>query len=201
MCLQGENDMNFQNINWDFNEAGNWPVTIKMAAVALACALVVVGWVYYDTVDQWDSLGKAEKKESSLKKVFERKQAKAVNLAAYKQQLADMQKQFGAMLQQLPNKTQIADLLVDVSQAGLASGLEFNLFQPSGERKKDFYAEKPIRLTVIGDYHEFGEFVSNLAALPRIVTLHNVSLTPGKGGKMTMNATAKTYRYLDEDEK
>jgi len=193
--------MNFQSINWDFNEAGNWPVTIKAAAVVLASALVVIGWVYYDTVDQWDSLGKAEKKELSLKKVFERKQAKAVNLAAYKQQLTDMQKQFGAMLQQLPNKTQIADLLVDVSQAGLASGLEFNLFQPSGERKKDFYAEKPIRLTVIGDYHEFGKFVSNLAALPRIVTLHNVSLTPGKGGKMTMNATAKTYRYLDEDEK
>jgi len=193
--------MNFQDINWDFNEAGSWPAVIKVAAVVLASILVMVAWVYYDTVDQWDSLAKVEKKELTLKKTFERKQAKAVNLGAYKQQLADMQKQFGAMLQQLPNKTQIADLLVDVSQAGLASGLEFNLFQPSGERRKDFYAEKPIRLTVVGSYHEFGEFVSNLAALPRIVTLHNVSLTPGKGGNMTMNATAKTYRYLDEDDK
>ena len=193
--------MNFQDINWDFNEAGSWPTVIKVAAVVLASILVMVAWVYYDTVDQWDSLAKVEKKELTLKKTFERKQAKAVNLGAYKQQLADMQKQFGAMLQQLPNKTQIADLLVDVSQAGLASGLEFNLFQPSGERRKDFYAEKPIRLTVVGSYHEFGEFVSNLAALPRIVTLHNVSLTPGKGGNMTMNATAKTYRYLDEDDK
>jgi len=193
--------MNLQDINWDFNEAGNWPVAIKLAAVVLASILVMVAWVYYDTVDQWDGLEKVEKKELALKKTFERKQAKAVNLEAYKQQLADMQQQFGAMLQQLPNKTQIADLLVDVSQAGLASGLEFNLFQPSGERRKDFYAEKPIRLTVVGSYHEFGEFVSNLAALPRIVTMHNVSITPGKGEKMTMNATAKTYRYLDEDDK
>jgi len=193
--------MNFQDINWDFNEAGSWPVVIKVAAVVLASILVMVAWVYYDTVDQWGGLAKVEKKEHSLKKTFENKQAKAVNLGAYKQQLADMQKQFGAMLQQLPNKTQIADLLVDVSQAGLASGLEFNLFQPSPERRKDFYAEKPIRLTVVGSYHEFGEFVSNLAALPRIVTLHNVSLTPGSGDSMTMNATAKTYRYLDEDDK
>jgi len=174
---------------------------IKAIAILLASVIVMGIWVYYDTIDQLDGLEKTEKKELVLKKTFENKQQKAVNLDAYKQQLSDMQKQFGAMLQQLPNKTQIADLLVDVSQAGLASGLEFNLFQPSGERKKDFYAEKPISLIVVGDYHEFGEFVSNLAALPRIVTLHNVSLTPGKSGKMTMNATAKTYRYLDEDNK
>lgn len=168
----------------------------------LVSVILLGAWVYFDTLDQWDDLKKVEQKETALKKTFERKQAKAVNLDAYKQQLSDMQEQFGAMLQQLPNKTQIADLLVDVSQAGLASGLEFSLFQPSGEKRKDFYAEKPIKLTVVGSYHEFGEFVSNLAALPRIVTLHNVSLTPaGKGGQMTMNATAKTYRYLDEDDK
>lgn len=194
--------MNFEEINWDFNEAGNWPTSIKVAAIVIVSIILMGAWVYYDTVDQWDGLEKVEKKEIALKKTFERKQAKAVNLEAYKQQLVDMQEQFGAMLQQLPNKTQIADLLVDVSQAGLASGLEFSLFQPSGERRKDFYAEKPIKLTVVGSYHEFGEFVSNLAALPRIVTLHNVSLTPArKGGGMTMNATAKTYRYLDEDNK
>lgn len=194
--------MNFEEINWDFNEAGNWPASIKVAAIVIVSIILMGAWIYYDTVDQWGGLEKVEKKEIALKKTFERKQAKAVNLEAYKQQLGDMQEQFGAMLQQLPNKTQIADLLVDVSQAGLASGLEFSLFQPSGERRKDFYAEKPIKLTVVGSYHEFGEFVSNLAALPRIVTLHNVSLTPaGKGGRMTMNATAKTYRYLDEDNK
>lgn len=194
--------MNLDEINWDFNEAGNWPTAIKTAAIVLVSVILLGAWVYFDTLDQWDDLKKVEQKETALKKTFERKQAKAVNLDAYKQQLSDMQEQFGAMLQQLPNKTQIADLLVDVSQAGLASGLEFSLFQPSGEKRKDFYAEKPIKLTVVGSYHEFGEFVSNLAALPRIVTLHNVSLTPaGKGGQMTMNATAKTYRYLDEDDK
>jgi type IV pilus assembly protein PilO len=194
--------MNLDEINWDFNEAGNWPTAIKTAAIVLVSVILLGAWVYFDTLDQWDDLKKIEQKETALKKTFERKQAKAVNLDAYKQQLSDMQEQFGAMLQQLPNKTQIADLLVDVSQAGLASGLEFSLFQPSGEKRKDFYAEKPIKLTVVGSYHEFGEFVSNLAALPRIVTLHNVSLTPaGKGGQMTMNATAKTYRYLDEDDK
>ncbi len=194
--------MNLDEINWDFNEAGNWPAAIKAAAIVLVSVILLGAWVYFDTLDQWDDLKKIEQKETALKKTFERKQAKAVNLDAYKQQLSDMQEQFGAMLQQLPNKTQIADLLVDVSQAGLASGLEFSLFQPSGEKRKDFYAEKPIKLTVVGSYHEFGEFVSNLAALPRIVTLHNVSLTPaGKGGQMTMNATAKTYRYLDEDDK
>ncbi len=194
--------MNLDEINWDFNEAGNWPTAIKIGAIVLVSVILLGAWVYFDTLDQWDDLKKIEQKETALKKTFERKQAKAVNLDAYKQQLSDMQEQFGAMLQQLPNKTQIADLLVDVSQAGLASGLEFSLFQPSGEKRKDFYAEKPIKLTVVGSYHEFGEFVSNLAALPRIVTLHNVSLTPaGKGGQMTMNATAKTYRYLDEDDK
>lgn len=194
--------MNLQDINWDFNEAGNWPPLIKLLAIILASLLLMGAWFYYDTLDQLDALGKVEKKELVLKKTYEGKQEKAVNLVAYKQQLSDMQKQFGAMLQQLPNKTQIADLLVDVSQAGLASGLEFSLFQPLGESRKDFYAEKPIRLTVQGSYHEVGEFVSNLAALPRIVTLHNVSLTPSKGrGSLTMNATAKTYRYLDEDGK
>lgn len=194
--------MNLQDINWDFNEAGNWPPLIKLLAILLVSLILIVVWVYSDTLDQLDALSKVEKEELVLKETFENKQAKAVNLAAYKQQLSDMQKQFGAMLQQLPNKTQIADLLVDVSQAGLASGLEFSLFQPLGESRKDFYAEKPIRLTVQGTYHEIGEFVSNLAALPRIVTLHNVSLTPNSAkGSLTMNATAKTYRYLDEDGK
>lgn len=194
--------MNFEDINWDFNEAGNWPVSIRVAAIALVSILLISAWIYVDTIDQWVVLEKAEKQEQIIKQVFERKQGKAVNLEAYKQQLSDMQEQFGAMLQQLPNKTEIADLLVDVSQAGLASGLEFSLFQPSSEKRKDFYAEKPIKLTVVGNYHEFGEFVSNLAALPRIVTLHNVSLSPAKkGSKMIMNATAKTYRYLDEDDK
>jgi len=191
--------MNLNEINWDFDQAGSWPLLVKVAATVLLAIILVGGWIYYDTVDQTNILKKVEKKEISLKKSFEIKQQKAANLVAYKQQLKDMQEQFGAMLQQLPNKTEIAALLVDVSQAGLASGLEFKLFQPSGEHKKDFYAEKPIKIQVKGSYHEFGVFASNLAALPRIVTLHNVTLTPGSGGQMTMGAIAKTYRYLDED--
>lgn len=194
--------MNLQDINWDFNEAGNWPSSIKATFIALMCIILMGAWFYFDTMDQLDALKKVEKQEVTLKSTFEKKQQKAANLQAYKQQLKDMEQQFGAMLQQLPNRTEIADLLVDVSQAGLASGLEFKLFQPGGETKRDFYAEKPIKLSVVGSYHEFGEFVSNLAALPRIVTLHNVTLNPGRGGDvMTMNATAKTYRYLDEEDK
>ena len=193
--------MNLNEVNWDFDQAGNWPLLVKVAATVLLVIILVGGWIYYDTVDQTNMLKKVEKKEVSLKKSFEVKQQKAANLIAYTQQLKDMQEQFGAMLQQLPNKTEIAALLVDVSQAGLASGLEFKLFQPSGEHKKDFYAEKPINIQVRGSYHEFGVFASNLAALPRIVTLHNVTLTPGSGGQMGMSAIAKTYRYLDEDAK
>ncbi|PHS72755.1 MAG: pilus assembly protein PilO [Cycloclasticus sp.] len=192
--------MNLEDINWDYNEAGNWPPVIKFFVVLLISVLLMGGWVYYDTLDQLEGLEKVGKKELALKKTFETKQERAANLESYKQQLVDMQEQFGAMLQQLPNKTQIADLLVDVSQAGLASGLEFSLFQPSRETRRDFYAEKPINIVVVGKYHEFGEFVSNLAALPRIVTLHNVSLTPN-GDIMRLSATAKTYRYLDESDK
>ena len=194
-------DMNINEINWDFNEAGNWPVAIKVAAIVLATAVLIAGWFYYDTLDQIDVLKGAKNKELALKTTFEKKQQKAENLDAYKKQLAEMKEQFGAMLQQLPNKTEVAGLLIDVSQAGLASGLEFTLFQPLAENKKDFYAEKPIKINVMGTYHEFGNFVSNLAALPRIVTLHNVSLVPTTGDNMNMSALAKTYRYLDEDEK
>jgi len=193
--------MNINEINWDFNEAGNWPIAIKAAAIVLATAVLIGGWIYYDTLDQIDVLEGAKNKELALKTTFEKKQQKAANLDAYKKQLAEMKEQFGAMLQQLPNKTEVAGLLIDVSQAGLASGLEFTLFQPLAENKKDFYAEKPIKINVVGTYHEFGNFVSNLAALPRIVTLHNVSLVPTTGDQMSMSALAKTYRYLDEDEK
>jgi type IV pilus assembly protein PilO len=159
-------------------------------------------------------LDRAEKREQELRLDFEKKQARAANLDAYKQQLAEMRESFGAMLQQLPNKTEVAELLVDVSQAGLSSGLEFELFQPTGEQPKEFYAELPIKLGVIGHYHEFGNFISQLAALPRIVTIHDISISPktGRGGVrrgadageqgkrlLKMEATAKTYRYLEEE--
>jgi type IV pilus assembly protein PilO len=139
-------------------------------------------------------------KEVELKKTFETKQAKAVNLEAYKEQLAEMKVMFASMLEQLPKKSEVPELLVDVTRTGLINGLEFELFQPQGERPIDFYAELPIQMTVTGNYHQFGEFVSGLASLPRIVTLHDIKLGPlnTSNGKMTMNLTAKTYRYFDD---
>ncbi|ORU90272.1 MAG: pilus assembly protein PilO [Cycloclasticus sp. symbiont of Poecilosclerida sp. M] len=191
--------MNLEQINWDFNEVGNWPKPVKAGAIILACVLISLAWLYVDTSEQTAMLETAEKQELKLKQVFEAKQKKAVNLVAYELQLKDMREQFGAMLKQLPNKTEIPDLIIDVSQAGLASGLEFKLFQPQSEVDKGFYREKPMNIVVQGSYHELGEFVSNLAALPRIVTLHNVSLS-GSGEKMKMAAIVKTYRYVEGQE-
>ena len=141
--------------------------------------------------------------ENELREEFEIKQARAANLGAYKAQLAEMRESFGTMLRQLPNRTEVAGLLVDVSQTGLASGLKFELFQPQKEVPREFYAELPIKLRVTGNYHQFGEFVSGLAALPRIVTIHDIVIKPrepkgGDEGSLELNATAKTYRYLEE---
>jgi type IV pilus assembly protein PilO len=197
--------MNWQDLNdLDFSNIGDWPTPVKLVLVLLLCAAVIGGWYYFDTKDQIGRLEAAERREQDLRKTFETKQKKAANLAAYKQQLAEMQESFGAMLRQLPDKTEVAALLVDVSQTGLAAGLEFELFRPAGEIPRDFYAELPIYIKVVGDYHEFGNFISGLAALPRIVTIHDVTITPrGRGGKgpLTLEATAKTYRYLDEGSK
>ena len=193
--------MNLQELNeLDFSNLGDWPGIVKAVVVLILCALVGVGWYFYDIEDQYVQLQRVEKTEVDLRADFEAKQAKAANLEAYRTQLAEMQESFGAMLRQLPNKTEVADLLVDVSQTGLAAGLEFELFQPQGEVPRDFYAELPIRIRVVGNYHEFGEFVSGLAALPRIVTIHNVNIQKNAKGSddLVMEALARTYRYLDE---
>ena len=196
--------MNLQELNeLDFSNLGDWPLAIKLVLVVLVLAGVLAAGYYLDTQDQLVQLERVEKEEVALKQTFEEKQARAANLEDYKRQLAEMKESFGAMLKQLPNKTEVAALLVDVSQTGLAAGLEFELFKPIGEVPKDFYAELPIQLRVRGGYHEFGQFISGLAALPRIVTIHDVSITPaGKGGgdNLVLQATAKTYRYLDEGE-
>ncbi len=198
--------MNLQELNeLDLSNMGVWPMPVKVIMTVILAVLVGVGWYYMDTQEQLVSLERVEKKEIELRATFEQKQAKAVNLDAYKKQLEEMKQSFGAMLRQLPDKTEVAELLVDVSQTGLASGLEFELFQPSGEIPKEFYAELPIKLRVHGQYHEFGNFISGLAALPRIVTIHNVVITPITQGedaaqpKLMLEATAKTYRYLDEE--
>ena len=189
--------MNLAEVNWDLDSAGTWPLPIKAATIVLVCLSVVGLWVYVDTQDQLQELETAEKKEQQLKKSFEIKHKKAVNLEDYKLQLKEIGDTFGAMLRQLPNSTEVANLLVEVSQTGLASGLEFELFKPQGEIRREFYAELPIEVRVVGRYEEIGLFVSGLAALPRIVTIHNVKLSPRKSGKLLgMNAIVKTYRYL-----
>jgi type IV pilus assembly protein PilO len=199
--------MNLSNINWSLEHAGSWPAPVKSAIIAILCLALAGLWYYLDAEAQLADLETQENKEKELRGAFEQKQKKAANLEEYKQQLAEMEKNFGDLLRQLPDKTQVPELLVDVSQTGLASGLEFELFKPGAEGIKDFYAELPIEIRVIGNYMEFGTFISGLASLPRIVTIHNVKITPnGKdsAGKkpskdpLIMSALVKTYRYLEE---
>ncbi|HEC59543.1 hypothetical protein LCGC14_0966740 [marine sediment metagenome] len=187
----------------DFNESGEWPLPIKIVAIIILAALVWGGGYYFILKDKQVELAILEQTEVTLKKEFEIKQEKAWNLAAYKAQLAEMKVTFSSMLQQLPRKNEVADLLIDISRTGLMNGLEFELFKPSAEYPIDFYAELPINMKVTGTYHQFAGFVSDVAALPRIVILHDLTMAPqGKDAdKMTMDITAKTYRYLDEEGK
>lgn len=192
--------MNLQDLNeLDFSNLGDWPLAVKLILVLIVCALVGVGGYFLHIEKQYEDLERVRRVEQDLKADFELKQAKAANLEAYKKQLAEMRESFGEMLRQLPDKTEVADLLVDVSQTGLAAGLEFELFQPEGEAPKDFYAELPIKIRVTGSYHEFGEFISGLASLPRIVTIHNVQMSPRDEESLVLDAVVKTYRYLDEE--
>jgi len=194
--------MNLQDINdLDFSNVGNWPAAGKAVLIGLLCLAVAFAVVWFDTRHQHERLEKLEGEEQNLKDVVKVKAARAASLDEYRKQLEEMRQSFGEMRRQLPSETEVAALLVDISQTGLASGLEFELFQPQAEIQKDFYAELPINIRVTGNYHQFGNFVSGVAALPRIVTLHNISLSPkGEAGNMVMTATAKTYRYMDEGE-
>jgi type IV pilus assembly protein PilO len=191
--------------NLDPNDPGRWPLGVRLGT-AILLFLIVASAGYWFFV--WKALHpvllEARAKETELMKELEGKARKAANLQAYKDQLAEMEKSFGAMLRQLPDKTEVPNLLVDISQTGLAAGLEEKLFQPQGEQRKDFYAELPISIRLTGGYHQMGTFASGIAALPRIVTLHDIEITPaGKdatAGNLVLNVTAKTYRYLDEEE-
>lgn len=199
------NELDFQNI-------GGWPIAARLTACFIVFAIVVGAGFYQFTQHRIVDLQKVEKKEGPLKVEYKAKQSKAANLEAYKQQMAEMEQRFGSMLRQLPQKTEVADLLVEISQIGLSNGLEFSLFKPSREIRKEFYAELPVNMKVTGTFHDFGGFTTGIAALPRIVTIHNVSMTPNKktakkSAKNTENdkklqiiLVAKTYRYLDEDE-
>lgn len=185
--------------NLDFSDLGNAPAAVRYVILLVVAVAIIIGGYYVVISDQNVELEQHQAKEKELRQTFEARAKKAANLDAYKQQLAQMKESFGTMLKQLPSKTEVADLLVDISQTGLASGLEFKTFKPQAERPLDFYAELPISITVTGTYKEFGEFVSGVAALPRIVTLHNFTITPiGDSDQLTMSLTAKTYRYLDE---
>ncbi|TDY03957.1 type IV pilus inner membrane component PilO [Thiohalophilus thiocyanatoxydans] len=184
----------------DLSTIGSWPTAAKAAVVAVVCVAVLALGYFLHVQKKMEQLEQVRGKEPTLKRQFEKKQAKAANLDAYKEQMQDMEESFGTMLRQLPSKTEVDDLLVDVSQTGLSSGIEFELFKPQSERQIEFYAELPIQISMLGTYHQFGRFVSGVAALPRIVTLHDIKLSNSRDGRLKMDVTAKTYRYLDEDE-
>ena len=190
--------------NLDMQNMGGWPLPIKIGLIVIVVAAILIAGWYYDIQGLRENIAKLEATEIEKIGVVERKQKKAANLNALKEQMKEMKQSFGDMLRQLPDETEVAGLLVDISQTGLAAGLEFELFKPNKEQPKDFYVELPIQIRVLGEYHEFGEFVSGVAALPRIVTAHNITIQrkkdKDKGNTLTMSAIAKTYRALEEDE-
>ncbi|MGR8980163.1 MAG: type 4a pilus biogenesis protein PilO [Gammaproteobacteria bacterium] len=200
--------MNLSEVNWDFEASGTWPTPIKIIVVLVISVSVALIGVYYFTIDQLDELEQLEKKEEELKNSFSIKQKKAVNLPAYKNQLSQIEASLEDMIKQMPTKEEVANLLIDISQTGLASGLEFRLFKPGPPVQMDFYSELPIKIQVIGRYEELGLFVSGLASLPRIVTIHDVDITPNVKDKkdkkltpnraMIMNAVVKTYNEVTD---
>ena len=190
----------------DPRDPGRWPLAVRAGTVAVCfVVLTILASYFFVWTDLNPQLEQLQDQEQSLRNEFHNKHAKATNLEVYKQQLGDIEKSFGAMLRQLPSKTEVDNLLVDISQTGLAAALDQKLFQPEGEVHKDFYAERPIKIRFAGSYHQFGAFVSGIAALPRIVTLHDVKIGPvnkagGAFDQLQMDLTAKTYRYLDDEE-
>jgi type IV pilus assembly protein PilO len=188
----------------DPNDPGRWPGAYRLGAIGLILLIAIglASW-FLAWKPKKPELDQARSQEQVLLQTLGEKARKAANLEAYKVQLKEMEQSFGAMLRQLPNKTEVPNLLVDISQQGTAAGLEQTLFQPSAQVNKDFYAELPIRIKLQGNFHSIGNFVSGIAALPRIVTLHDISIKPvDKGGPddLLLEVTAKTYRYLDEEE-
>lgn len=194
MKMADLNNLTIENI-------GSWPLPVRIAVAVLLFALLLGVGYLQDISTLRDELTAAEASEIQLKQTFETKQRKAANLNGLKEQLSDIKQTFGDLLKRLPNKTEVAALLVDISQQGLGAGLEFELFRPGTETPTDFYVELPIQIRVVGDYHSFGKFISGMSDLPRIVTNHNISIMPGvPAGKLVLETTAKTYRYMDEEE-
>lgn len=202
--------MNFEELrnHLEPENIGSAPLSVRIGVVGSLFACIIAAGLYFDTQEQLKVLERHQKQEFEIKEEFKVKAGQAAKLDLYKEQLAEMRASFGALLRQLPEKTDVESLLVDVSQTGLASGLEIQKFKPSAEEKKGFYAELPIRLEVIGSFHQMAAFISGIAALPRIVTISDLKIAPlrvksqaePESGKLQMSATAKTYRYLQEDE-
>lgn len=193
----------------DANNPGSWPLPVKVVALVLVVVAVVAGAWYFHWEGQMRTIERTRAEEQKLRQEFDTKQRRAANLEAYEAQLEEMRRTFGDMLRQLPSRAEVAELLVDISQTGLASGLEFELFRPQNAVTREFYAELPVAIRVRGDYHQFARFISGVANLPRIVTLHEITIGGGsegareagsEPGKLTMTLTAKTYWYLDEEE-
>ncbi len=195
----------------DFKRIGTATLLLRIPLVILACAAVIGAMAHFMIMPQFDELKVVEAEEQTLRRTFDNEQSKAANRTAYIEQLEEMKKTFNVMLRQLPNQTDIESLLVDLSQTSVASGLEVEYFKPENEIPREFYAEYPIKISVSGQYHQFGQFISGLAALPRIVTLRDIDITElrqggggnradaNKGTKLKMDLVATTYRYLEED--
>lgn len=186
--------------NLDLKTLADWPLPTKLGALALLCAAIVAAGWWFDWRGGMETLDASKQRETELRGVFTTKKNQAINLEAYKKQLADIQQAFGALLKQLPNKQEMDALITDVNQAGLGRGLQFELFRPEAETVSEFYAETPIQVKVTGGYHDVAAFVSDVSKLSRIVTMQNIGMEPGKDGVLNMDAVVKTYRYLDEEE-
>jgi len=187
--------------NLDPKQIGSWPVLPKLGALLVILLLLIIASYFLDWQGQLETIDAARQKEATLRATFLEKKKQAIDIEAYRKQLADIEKSFGTLLKQLPGKSEMEALLTDINQAGLGRGLQFELFKPEAtENMSEFYAELPITIRVSGGYHDMGAFASDISKLSRIVLLNDVQLTQNKDGNLTMDAVAKTYRYLDEEE-
>lgn len=195
------NDLLIELRQLDINQAGSWPVAFKIAALVILFIIIAIAGHFLVWQDQTETLEKIQSEEETLKNTYLLKKRSAVNLPALRAQLEEIEQSLSAMLKQLPDKSEMEALLVDINQAGLGRGLQFELFKPAEkETINAFYAELPVSIRVTGGYHDIGAFASDIARLPRIVTLNDIAIAPGTDGKLVLDAVAKTYRYLDEEE-